>query len=81
MTETGDAAPDDIVIRVRDLVNAFGHQVIHDGVDLDVRRGEVIGIVGGSGTGKSVLTRTILRLMPKQSGKIDLFGLDRKSVV
>jgi phospholipid/cholesterol/gamma-HCH transport system ATP-binding protein len=43
---------EDIVIRVRGLVNRFGAQVVHDGVDLDVRRGEVMGIVGGSGAGK-----------------------------
>ena len=47
-----------------------------DGLDLDVRRGEVMGFVGGSGTGKSVLTRTILELIPKQGGTIELFGFD-----
>jgi phospholipid/cholesterol/gamma-HCH transport system ATP-binding protein len=43
---------DDIVIRVRGLITRFGAQTVHDGLDLDVRRGEVIGVVGGSGTGK-----------------------------
>ena len=72
------AAPNaqDIVIRIRDLVNAFGAQVIHDGVDLDVRRGEVIGVVGGSGTGKSVLLRTIVGLNRPASGSIEVLGHD-----
>ncbi len=47
-----------------------------DGLDLDVRRGEVLGFVGGSGTGKSVLTRTILGLVPKRRGRIEVFGMD-----
>ena len=58
-------APDErgeSVIRVRGLVNRFGVQTIHDGLDLDVRRGEILGVVGGSGTGKSVLLRTIVGL-------------------
>ena len=67
---------DDIVIRIRDLVNAFGEQVIHDGVDLDVRRGEVIGIVGGSGTGKSVMLRTVVGLNRPVSGSIEVLGRD-----
>ena len=49
---------------VRGLVTRFGAQVMHDGLDLDVRRGEVLGVVGGSGTGKSVLLRTIIGLNP-----------------
>ncbi len=64
----------DIIIRVRDLVVAFGEKVILDGLNLDVRRGEVLGFVGGSGTGKSVLTRTILGLVQKRSGTIEVFG-------
>jgi len=66
----------DIVIRVRDLVNQFGAQIIHDGVDLDVRRGEVIGIVGGSGTGKSVMLRTVVGLNRPASGSIEVLGRD-----
>ena len=50
------------VIKVRGLVNRFGDQVVHDHLDLDVQRGEVLGVVGGSGTGKSVLLRTIIGL-------------------
>jgi phospholipid/cholesterol/gamma-HCH transport system ATP-binding protein len=71
------AAPDETaVIRVRGLVNRFGSQVVHDGLDLDVRKGEVIGIVGGSGTGKSVLMRTIIGLNRPQAGTIEVLGRD-----
>jgi phospholipid/cholesterol/gamma-HCH transport system ATP-binding protein len=65
-----------VVIKVRDLVVGFGPKLIMDGLDLDVMRGEVMGFVGGSGTGKSVLTRTILGLIPKRSGQISVFGSD-----
>jgi len=53
--ETGNAKgkENDDVIVVRDLVNGFGEQLVHDGVNLSVRRGEIIGVVGGSGTGKT----------------------------
>jgi len=47
----------DVIISIRGLANSFGDQIIHDGLDLDVRRGEILGVVGGSGTGKSVLMR------------------------
>src|SRR5216683_2777731 len=67
---------DDIVIRVRGLVTRFGTQTVHDGLDLDVRRGEVIGIVGGSGSGKSVLLRTVIGLKRPDSGSIDVLGYD-----
>jgi len=69
----GDPTP---AIRVRDVVVGFGSKVILNGLSLDVRRGEVMGFVGGSGTGKSVLTRAILGLVPKRSGTIEAFGLD-----
>ena len=62
------------VIRVRNLVTSFGPQVVHDHVSLDVRRGEVIGIVGGSGTGKSVMLRTVVGLNPPVSGSIEVLG-------
>jgi len=64
----------DTVIRVRALVNRFGETVVHDRLDLDVMRGEILGVVGGSGTGKSVLMRSILGLQRPQSGVIELFG-------
>lgn len=62
-----DAPP---IISVRDLVVGFGERVVLDHVSLDVKRGEVLGLVGGSGSGKSVLLRTIIGLLPKRSGKI-----------
>lgn len=68
------SADDDILIRVRGLRNAFGEQVVHEGLDLDVRRGEILGVVGGSGTGKSVLMRSIIGLQLPQAGEIEVFG-------
>jgi len=68
------AADDDNIISIRGLKNQFGSQVIHDGLDLDVKRGEVLGIVGGSGTGKSVLLRTIIGLNRPRAGDIKVFG-------
>ncbi len=62
------------IISVRDLVNRFGSQVVHDGLCLDVRRDEVLGVVGGSGTGKSVLMRSILGLQRTNSGTIEVLG-------
>jgi len=64
------------VIEVRGLVTRFGTNVIHDGLDLDVYRGEVLGVVGGSGTGKSVLLREIVGLMKPAEGSIKVFGVD-----
>ncbi len=61
---------------MRDLVVGFGDKLIMDGLDLDVFKGEVLGFVGGSGMGKSVLTRTILGLVPKRAGTISVFGED-----
>jgi phospholipid/cholesterol/gamma-HCH transport system ATP-binding protein len=65
-----------IVISVRDVVNRFGTQVVHDGVDMDVREGEIFGIVGGSGSGKSVLLRTILGLQRPVRGTVQIEGRD-----
>ena len=65
---------DDIVIRVRGLKNMFGEQVVHENLDLDVRRGEILGVVGGSGTGKSVLMRSIIGLQVPAEGEITVFG-------
>jgi len=64
------------VIEVRDLVTRFGSNVIHQDLDLDVWRGEVLGVVGGSGTGKSVLLREIVGLVRPASGSIRAFGVD-----
>ena len=66
----------DVVIRVRDLKVGFGDHLVMDGLDLDLYRGEVLGFVGASGAGKSVLTRTILGLIHKQAGTIEVFGHD-----
>jgi len=70
----------DPVIRVSGLVNAFGDQVIHDGLDLEVRRGEIMGVVGGSGTGKSVLMRSIIGLQEPREGAIEVFGNDMRAL-
>jgi phospholipid/cholesterol/gamma-HCH transport system ATP-binding protein len=67
-------------IKVRDLVVDLGGKLVMQGLDLDVYRGEVLGFVGGSGTGKSVLTRTILGLIAKRSGLIEIFGSDLDSL-
>ena len=64
------------VISVRGIVNRFGHQVVHDGLDMDVMPGEVFGIVGGSGTGKSVLLRTMLGLQRPSAGTVTIEGRD-----
>lgn len=71
---------DDIIIQVKGLRTQFGAQVVHDGVDLDVRKGEVIGIVGGSGSGKSVLLRAIVGLIRPVAGEIALFGADTSAL-
>jgi phospholipid/cholesterol/gamma-HCH transport system ATP-binding protein len=68
------AADGEIVLRVRDLVVGFGDVDVLKGLDLELRRGEIMGFVGASGGGKSVLTRTILGLLPKRKGTIEVFG-------
>lgn len=62
------------IIRIRGLRNQFGSQVVHEHLDLDVQRGEIIGVVGGSGSGKSVLLRSIIGLGRPAAGSIQLFG-------
>jgi phospholipid/cholesterol/gamma-HCH transport system ATP-binding protein len=76
MTGPEADAPREAVIEVRGLVTRFGPAVIHDGLDLDLWRGEVLGVVGGSGTGKSVLLREIVGLMRPAAGSIRVFGVD-----
>ncbi len=61
-------------IRVHDLVVGFGRRVVIDHLSLDVRKGEILGLVGASGGGKSVLMRTIIGLIPRQSGEIEVMG-------
>jgi phospholipid/cholesterol/gamma-HCH transport system ATP-binding protein len=72
MNRSSEAA----VVRVRGLRTRFGTQVVHDGVDLEVQGGEVFGIVGGSGSGKSVLLRCILGLLRPERGEIEVLGQD-----
>ena len=64
------------LIEVRGLGNRFGAQVVHEGVDLDVYRGEVLAVIGGSGAGKSVLLRSIIGLQQPHAGRIRVFGQD-----
>ena len=63
-----------MVIRVRGLEVGFGEKLVMDGLDLDIYRGEVLGFVGASGAGKSVLTRAVLGLVPKRAGVIEIYG-------
>ncbi len=67
------------VIKVRGLRNQFGAQVVHEHLDLDVRRGEIIGVVGGSGSGKSVLMRSIIGLREPDAGEIEILGVNGRS--
>ena len=62
------------VIEVRGLGNRFGAQVVHENLDLDVCKGEILGVVGGSGSGKSVLLRSIIGLNRPTAGSVRLFG-------
>jgi phospholipid/cholesterol/gamma-HCH transport system ATP-binding protein len=64
------------IVSVRGLVNRFGSQTVHDGLDLDIEAGEIFGIVGGSGTGKSVLLRSILGLQRPKAGTVAIEGRD-----
>jgi phospholipid/cholesterol/gamma-HCH transport system ATP-binding protein len=67
-----DAPAADVLIRVRDLVVGFLDQTVLDRLSLDLRRGEILGVVGASGSGKSVLLRTIVGLVPKRAGSIEI---------
>ena len=69
--QTGNREP---IIRARGVEVGFGERTILRGLDLDVYRGEILGFVGGSGQGKSVLTRAILGLVPKRAGTIEVLG-------
>ncbi len=66
----------EVTIKVRDLVVGFGAQTVLDHLSLDVFRGEILGCVGASGAGKSVLMRSIIGLLPRREGQIEVFGLD-----
>ena len=71
MSSTQQEAP---AIRIRGLVTRIGDHVLHDHIDLDVSRGEILGVVGGSGTGKSVLLRSIVGLQTPAEGSIEVLG-------
>jgi len=70
-----DARTEQVAISVRGLVVGFGGETVLDGLSLDVRHGEILGVVGASGAGKSVLLRTLIGLVPKRQGSIDFPGL------
>jgi phospholipid/cholesterol/gamma-HCH transport system ATP-binding protein len=74
------ASASDLIIRVTNLSVGFGDRLVLDDLNLDVRRGEILGFVGASGAGKSVLTRTIIGLMPKRGGRIEVMGADLDTV-
>ncbi|MET0906023.1 MAG: ATP-binding cassette domain-containing protein, partial [Tardiphaga sp.] len=82
MSSTDASIPptiNDAIIRVSDLTVAFGSRKVLDGLNLDVARGEILGFVGASGAGKSVLMRTIIGLVPKMAGRIEVLGTDLDS--
>ena len=67
------------MIRVRGMLNRFGAQTVHEDLDLDVRPGEILGVVGGSGSGKSVLMRSLIGLRAPDAGEIEVLGVDARS--
>lgn len=71
-----DASTQEAVIRVRGLCNRFGSHVVHEDLNLDVYRGEILGVVGGSGSGKSVLLRAIAGLRQPDAGQVTILGKD-----
>jgi ABC-type transporter Mla maintaining outer membrane lipid asymmetry ATPase subunit MlaF len=71
--ETSDEAP---AIEIRGLKSQFGSRVIHENLDLTVQRGEILGVVGGSGSGKSVMLNSIIGLKRPEGGSVRVFGHD-----
>lgn len=80
MNGTGDTKRSEALVQVRGLINRFGENVVHDGLDLDLYRGEILGVVGGSGTGKSVLLRSIIGLQRPAAGEVRFLGEDLYSL-
>jgi phospholipid/cholesterol/gamma-HCH transport system ATP-binding protein len=72
----GASGSDNIVIRVRGLTAGFDDEMVLEDLDLDAYRGEILGVVGASGTGKTVLLRSILGLIPKRAGTIEILGVN-----
>jgi phospholipid/cholesterol/gamma-HCH transport system ATP-binding protein len=68
------------LIEVRGLLSQFGDRTIHENLDLDIERGEVLGVVGGSGTGKTVLLNTIIGLKEPEGGTVSILGHDRATL-
>lgn len=84
MTIEADIKPPgnrDVVLSVKDVTVGFGDNIVLDNLNLDIIRGEILGFVGASGTGKSVLMRTVLRLLPRRSGTIQMLGSDYDSLL
>jgi phospholipid/cholesterol/gamma-HCH transport system ATP-binding protein len=75
-----DSTSQPMSLRVRDLVVGFGDKIVLDHLSLDVRRGEILGLVGASGGGKSVLLRTIIGLLAKRAGSIEVLAIDQDEV-
>ena len=74
--EAESPEPPRSIVDVKGLVSRFGDHLVHDGLDLTVNRGEVFGVVGGSGAGKSVLLRTLIGLKAPDGGRVRVFGQD-----
>lgn len=70
----------DTLVEVRGLINRFGPQTVHENLDMDIRQGEILGVVGGSGTGKSVLLRSIVGLHRPTAGAVRVFGQDLQAL-
>ena len=77
---SNNQTPTENVISVRGLETGFGAETVHEDLDLDVKRGEIIGIVGGSGTGKTVLLKAIIGLLPLRAGKVEIAGRDQATM-
>ena len=80
MTAPSENPKRETIIEVRGLLSQFGDRTIHENLDLDVQRGEVLGVVGGSGTGKTVLLNSIIGLKQPEGGLVKLFGVDRETM-